>query len=194
MTDAPTRIAGGKASLERKTKETTITVELDLQGSGSYDVATDNKFLTHMVETLTRYAGFDLKLRATGDLDHHLIEDVAITMGQAFREAFAGAPCARMAFDQVCMDDVLMACTVDVVDRPYYEGPLPIPIYDHWFRSFAMEARINLHLEHKRGRDTHHAVEAAFKSFGRALRQALAARVEEVSTKGVVQTGGEGSS
>lgn len=176
------------ATIRRETKETTIQVELELDGSGSYDVQTDNKFLGHMMETLTRYAGWDLHLRATGDLDHHLIEDVAIAMGQAFRQAHADAPCARMAFDQVCMDDVLMACTVDLVDRPYFEGPLPIPIYDHWFRSFAMEARINLHLEHKRGRDTHHAVEAAFKSFGRAVARARAPRETEVSTKGTVRT------
>ncbi len=177
-----------QATLQRKTKETTIDVTLDLAGNGNYDVETDNKFLTHMMETLTRYAGWDLHLRATGDLDHHLIEDVAIAMGQAFKQAHGAAPCTRMAFDQVCMDDCLMACTVDLVDRPYYEGPLPIPIYDHWFRSFAMDARINLHLEHKRGRDTHHAVEAAFKSFGRAVRIALTPRAEEVSTKGQVET------
>ncbi len=186
MTTPAPAIAGKNAKIERKTKETTISVELNMQGSGTYDVETDNKFLTHMMETWTRYTGFDLKLRATGDLDHHLIEDVAITVGQAFKEAFAGAPCERMAYEIVPMDDVLMMCAVDVVDRPYYEGHLPIPIWDHWFRSFAMEARINLHLNLIRGRDTHHAVEAGFKSFGRALRKALVARAEEVSTKGAV--------
>lgn len=175
------------AAVKRETKETTIEVTLDLDGSGTYDVETDNRFLSHMLETLARYAGWDLGVRATGDLDHHLVEDVAIAAGQAFGKAFANAPCTRMAHDVVCMDDVLMACTVDLVDRPYYEGPLPIPIYDHWFRSFAMEARINLHLEQRRGRDTHHAVEAAFKSFGRAVRVALEPRADEVSTKGAVK-------
>ena len=175
------------ATIRRETKETRVGVTLTLDGGGTYDVRTDNRFLTHMLETLARYAGWDLRVRATGDLDHHLVEDVGIAVGQAFRKAFANAPCTRMAFDQVCMDDVLMACTVDLVDRPYYEGPLPIPIYDHWFRSFAMEARINLHLEQRRGRDTHHAVEAAFKSFGRAVRRALEPRADEVSTKGAVK-------
>lgn len=175
-------------TVRRQTKETTIEVDLDLDGSGTYDVETDNTFLTHMLETLARYAGWDLRVRATGDLEHHLIEDVAIALGQAFREAHAGAPCARMAYDLVPMDDVLMGCAVDLVDRPYYEGPLPIPIYDHWFRSFAMEARINLHLEHRRGRDTHHAVEAAFKCFGRAVRRARSPREDEISTKGTVET------
>ncbi len=174
-----------KATVARQTKETDITVTLDLEGSGTYDVETDNKFLTHMVETWARYARFDVHVRATGDLDHHLVEDVAIAIGQAFRKAFAGAPCQRIAYDMVPMDDALVLCAVDLVDRPYYEGPLPIPLWDHWFRSFAMEARINLHLEHLRGRDTHHTTEAAFKAFGRSIRQALAPRAEEISTKGV---------
>lgn len=175
------------ATVKRETKETTVEVILDLDGTGTYDVQTDNKFLTHMMETLARYAGWDLRVRATGDLDHHLVEDVGIAAGQAFRKAFAGAPCTRIAYDMVPMDDVLMVCAVDLVDRPYYEGPLDIPLWDHWFRSFAMEARINLHLEQRRGRDTHHAVEAAFKSFGRAVWKALEPRADEVSTKGTVK-------
>lgn len=181
------------ATVERSTKETTVAVALNIDGSGTYDVETDNKFLTHMLETWTRYAGFDLTLRATGDLDHHLIEDVAITMGQAFQQAFNGAPCARIAYDFVPMDDALVLCAVDLVDRPYFSGELAIPIYDHWFRSFAMDARINLHLETLRGRDSHHLVEASFKAFGRALRRALAPRDEEISTKGVADLSLEGA-
>ncbi len=172
-------------TVRRETKETTIDLSLDLAGSGQYDVETDNKFLTHMMETLTRYAGFDLHLRATGDLDHHLVEDVAIAMGQAFKQAHAGAPCRRIAYDIIPMDDALILCAVDVVDRPYYEGQFSIPLWEHWFRSFAMEARINLHIEHLRGRDTHHLVEGSFKAFGRALRKALEPRDDEISTKGV---------
>lgn len=179
--------ADGPGTVHRVSKETDVTVTIDLAGNGRYDVQTDNKFLSHMLETWARYAGLDLHVRATGDLDHHLIEDVAITCGQAFRDAFAQAPCARIAYDIVPMDDALVLCAVDVVDRPYYEGELPIPIYEHWFRSFAMEARINLHLDHLRGRDTHHTIEACFKAFGRALRRALAPRDEEISTKGVVR-------
>lgn len=173
------------AEMERETKETTVTVRLDLDGTGAYDVQTDNKFLTHMMETWARYAGFDLRVRATGDLDHHLVEDVAITIGQAFRQAFAQAPCRRIAYDFVPMDDALVLCAVDVVDRPHFAGELPVPLWEHWFRSFAMEARINLHLESLRGRDTHHLLEASFKAFGRALRRALEPRDEEISTKGV---------
>ncbi len=176
-----------KATVERQTKETTVAVTIELAGSGTYDVETDNKFLSHMMETWARYAGFDLTVRGTGDLDHHLVEDVAIAMGQAFGKAFNGAPCARIAYDFVPMDDALVLCAVDLVDRPYYEGELPIPLYEHWFRSFAMEARINLHMEHLRGRDTHHTIEACFKAFGRALRRALAPRDDEISTKGTVK-------
>lgn len=179
-----------QATLTRKTKETTIECTLRLDGSGQYDVVTDNKFLTHMCETWTRYAGFDLRLRATGDLDHHLVEDVAIALGQAFKQAFDHAPCARIAYDFVPMDDALVLCAVDLVDRPYYEGQLPIPLWEHWFRSFAMEARINLHLEHLRGRDTHHTIEASVKAFARALRRALEPRGTEISTKGVVSLKG----
>lgn len=178
------------AEVHRDTKETDVTVRLALGGTGTYDVETGNRFLTHMLETWTRYAGFDLTLRATGDLDHHLVEDVAITVGQAFRKAFAGAPCQRIAYDFVPMDDVLVLCALDLVDRPYYAGELPVPLYEHWFRSFAMEARINLHLEHLRGRDTHHTIEACFKAFARALKRALEPRDEEISTKGTVQTEG----
>ena len=180
-------------TVERKTKESTVSVTIDLDGTGSYDVETDNKFLTHMMETWARYTGFDLRLRATGDLDHHLIEDVAITMGQAFKAAFGHAPCQRIAYDFVPMDDCLVLSAVDVVDRPYYAGELPIPIYEHWFRSFAMEARINLHLEVLRGRDTHHIVEASFKAFARALKQALTPRDEEISTMGVADLSLEGA-
>lgn len=180
--------SGRTATVQRKTKETDVAVTLRLDGAGTYEVETDNAFLTHMLETWCRYAGFDLTVRATGDLEHHLIEDVAITCGQAFRKAFAGAPCVRIAYDVVPMDDVLMLCAVDIVDRPYYEGELPIPIYEHWFRSFAHEARINVHLVRMRGRDTHHAIEASFKAFARALRAALAPRASEISTKGVARS------
>ena len=179
-----------KAVLERKTKETTIHVTIDIDGAGSYDVKTPNRFLDHMVETWARYAGFDVKLRAEGDLDHHIIEDTAITLGQAFRKAFDQRPCVRIAYDFVPMDDALVLCAVDLVDRPHYAGELPVPIWDHFFRSFAMEARINLHFEQLRGRDTHHTIEAATKAFARSLRRALEPRTTLVSTKGAVQTKG----
>lgn len=189
MTDAAPR----RAEVTRKTKETRVTVKLDLAGSGRYDVETDNRFLTHMMETWARYAGFDLDLRATGDLDHHLVEDVAITLGQAFRKAFAGAPCQRIAYEFVPMDDALVLCAVDLVDRPHYSGELPVPLWEHWLRSFAMEARINLHVHVMRGRDTHHVIEASIKAFGRALREALEPRGTQVSTKGVADLSLEGA-
>lgn len=175
------------AEVERSSLETQVSVRLDLDGAGSHDVQTPNPFLTHMLEAWARHGGFDLRLRAAGDLDHHIVEDAAIALGQAFRAAFARAPCQRIAHDVVPMDDALVLVAVDLVDRPYYEGELPIPLWEHFLRSFAMEARINLHVQRLRGRDTHHAVEAAVKGLARALRRALAPRAEEVSTKGTVQ-------
>jgi imidazoleglycerol-phosphate dehydratase len=178
--------AAGVGEVERKTRETQVSVRLDLGGSGAYDVQTQNPFLTHMLETWARHGGFDLRVRATGDLDHHLVEDTAIALGQAFRAAFALAPCQRIAYDFVPMDDALVLVAVDLVDRPYYAGELPVPLWEHFLRSFAMEARINLHVEALRGRDTHHTIEAAVKAFARALRRALEPREREVSTKGRV--------
>ncbi len=172
--------------VRRQTKETTIHVALELQGDGTCEASTGNAFLDHMLTTLAKYAGFTLRVEATGDLDHHLVEDVAIAVGQAFKEAHANAPCARMAYDIVAMDDVLMVCALDLVDRPYYAGDLLVPLWDHWFRSFAMEARVTLHLERRRGRDTHHETEAAFKALGRCLKQALQPRDALLSTKGSV--------
>ncbi len=183
---------GRTATVSRTTKETRVEATLGLDGSGRYDVVTDNPFLTHMLQTWARYAGFDLRLRATGDLDHHLVEDVAITLGQAFRQAFAQSPCLRIAYEFVPMDDALVLCAVDLVDRPYYAGELPVPLHEHWFRSFAMEARINLHLELLRGRDPHHTTEAAFKAFAKALRRALEPRATEISTKGVPRVAASG--
>lgn len=189
MTDAApaSPSAPRRATLTRETKETQVAVTIDLDGEGA-DVRTSNRFLDHMLETWARYAGIRVEVTADGDLDHHLVEDVAITCGQAFRKAFGGAPCVRIAHDLVPMDDALVQVAVDLVDRPFYDGELPLPIFEHWFRSFATEARINLHIVPVRGRDPHHLVEASFKGFGRALRAALAPRTEELSMKGTVRT------
>lgn len=177
----------GSARVERQTKETQVSVVLTLDGSGSYAVQTDSRFLDHMLETLARYAGFDLELSARGDLEHHIVEDSAIALGQAFRQALGDRPVARIGHDLVPMDDCLVRCAVDLVERPYYAGELPVPLWDHWFRSFSTEGRFNLHLHLLHGRDWHHATEAAFKALGRSLRTALAPRADDVSTKGRVE-------
>ncbi|MGE0553932.1 MAG: imidazoleglycerol-phosphate dehydratase [Gemmatimonadales bacterium] len=173
--------------LVRETKETTIKVELDLDG-GQTQVETTVPFLDHMLVTLARYAGVGLRLTAKGDLRHHLIEDSAIVFGEAMLKA---APASRVRYGHavVPMDDALVECALDLGGRPYYRGPIPSSLYDHWMRSFADHARATLHLRVIRGRDRHHAVEAGFKALGMALRQAVRPAATVQSTKGPVRLG-----
>ena len=171
------------AKTERMTRETQIVIELNIDGSGKFDVTTDNQFLKHMIETLARYSNMDITMTATGDNDHHLIEDVAITLGKTFAKALDGSPIERMATATVVMDDALIMTSLDIVDRPYCETDCPDPIYTHFFRSFAMSAAISLHIVQFRGFDDHHIIEASFKSMGMALKSAVRPRETELSTK-----------
>ena len=175
------------AKIERKTRETDITVELNLDGTGSFDVECDILFLKHMVETLARYSNIDIRMRATGDNDHHLIEDVAISIGKAFAKALDDFPIERMATATVVMDDAMVMTSLDIVDRPYCETDIPDPLYQHFMRSFAMSAGITLHILQFRGFDEHHIIEASFKSMGKALCAALVKRDTELSTKDKVK-------
>jgi imidazoleglycerol-phosphate dehydratase len=170
----------------RETRETTVRLGLDLSG-GAADIATGEPFLDHMLGTLARYAGVGLTVKATGDLRHHLIEDVAIAMGEALAAALP-ATAARFGDRTVPMDDALVHCALDLGGRPFYQGPLPSALYDHWMRSFADHAKATLHLRVLRGRDRHHVVEAAFKALGLALRDARAESGSVFSTKGAVVT------
>ena len=181
---------------KRDTTETSITVELNPARSGTgraieqavsgeKSIDTGNRFLDHMLTAFARYSGLDLQVSARGDLAHHLIEDVALTLGRAFREIIpAGA--ARFGTRVIPMDDALVQVSVDIGGRPYYEGPLPSGLYDHFMRSFSNEARATIHIVVLRGRDRHHVVEAAFKALGLALRDALVDTGDTVSTKGAV--------
>ena len=173
--------------MERKTRETEISVELNLDGKGKFDVECDIQFLRHMVETLSRYSGMDIKLRASGDNEHHIIEDVAITLGKAFADALDDKPIERMATRTVVMDDALVMTSLDIVDRPYAEVDCPDQLYHHFFRSFAMSAGLTLHIMVIRGYDDHHIIEAGFKSMGIALKEALRRRDSELSTKDKVE-------
>lgn len=168
----------------RETKETHIRVQLE-RGSGSAAIETGASFLDHMLVTLARYSGLDISVVASGDLRHHLIEDVAIAIGAA-TVAMLPATAARYGDRVVPMDDALVHVAIDLGGRPYYRGPLPSSLYDHWMRSFADNAQATLHVRVLRGTDRHHVVEAAFKALGLALRDALAETGAVFSTKGAV--------
>jgi imidazoleglycerol-phosphate dehydratase len=168
----------------RNTRETRIRLELNF-GGGTARAETGEPFLDHMMITLARYGGLELALEASGDLRHHLIEDVAIATGAAAR-ALAPDSAARYGERTVPMDDALVQAALDLGGRAFYQGPLPSRLYDHWMRSFANEARATLHLRVLRGSDRHHVIEAGFKALGFALRQALADSGGVFSTKGRV--------
>ncbi|MDD7424071.1 MAG: imidazoleglycerol-phosphate dehydratase [Candidatus Methanomethylophilaceae archaeon] len=171
------------AKMERTTRETQISIDLNIDGSGRFKVESDDQFLKHMIETLARYSGMDITMSATGDNLHHLVEDVAITLGKTFAKALDGSPIERMATSTVVMDDALVMTSLDIVDRPYCETDCPDPMYIHFFRSFAMSAAISLHIVKFRGFDEHHIIEASFKSLGMALKAAVKRRETELSTK-----------
>jgi imidazoleglycerol-phosphate dehydratase len=170
--------------LTRESKETNIRLSVDRAG-GEIQVQTDDQFLTHMVETLARYAGLGLKLQATGDLRHHLVEDVGICLGAALREETPDTA-NRYGWATVPMDEALAQAALDVGGRPYYVGPLPSRLYEHFLQSLAVNMGATLHIRMIRGRDRHHMVEAAVKAFGLALRQALQKGDAVFSTKGPV--------
>jgi imidazoleglycerol-phosphate dehydratase len=170
----------------RDTRETQIRVEVT-PGSGVSGIDTTIPFLDHMLVTLARYASLDLTLTARGDLRHHLIEDVAIAFGAAVA-ALVPPRAARYGDRFIPMDDALVHVAIDLGGRPYYLGPLPSDLYEHWFRSFSDNALATVHVRVLRGRDRHHVVEAAFKALGASLRQALVAdsATGVFSTKGAV--------
>jgi imidazoleglycerol-phosphate dehydratase len=191
------------AKERRATKETVVSVELHLDKRGSGRIATGIGFLDHMLELLARHAGIRLAVEARGDLavdDHHLVEDVGITLGEALKTALGKKHwIARYGWAVVPMDEALVMCAVDLGGRPYlcYELKLPgkrvrqfeTELIEEFFRALANAAAMNVHLRQLAGRNTHHILEAAFKAFAQALGQAAApsARAYKVpSTKGVL--------
>ncbi|MBC6461548.1 imidazoleglycerol-phosphate dehydratase HisB [Actinomadura sp. HBU206391] len=176
--------------VERGTKETQVLVEIDLDGTGQVDVATGVGFFDHMLTQLGKHGSFDLTVKTTGDLhidSHHTIEDTAIALGQALREALGDkAGIRRFADASVPLDESLAQVTVDLSGRPYLvhsepEGMAPMigPEYDttmtrHILESLVSNARICLHVHVPYGRNAHHIVEAQFKALARALRDAVA--------------------
>ena len=193
------------ATLERNTNETKIKVSLNLDGTGKAEVSTGVGFFDHMLAQIARHGLFDLTLKADGDLHidpHHTVEDVGICLGKVFLEAL-GEPVGitRYGHGIVPMDEALGEAAVDVSGRPYLVFNAEIPgervgqfdteLTEEFFRAFAVNARITLHLSLCYGTNSHHAIEALFKAAARALRQAVSIdpRVQGVpSTKGMLET------
>lgn len=194
-----------KGEVARKTKETEISVSLDLDGEGRSTISTGVGFFDHMLTHLAKHSLFDVEVQAQGDLEidgHHTVEDVGICLGQAFLKAL-GEPVGITRYGRaaVPMDEVLAEAAVDVSGRPYlvFHGDLPrtkVGEFDaelarEFFQAFAMNSRITLHLNLRYGSNAHHCIEGLFKAFARALREAVAQdpRVKGVpSTKGMLET------
>jgi len=173
-----------EASLQRTTAETEITIELNLDGTGQADIKTDIKFLTHILELLAKHAQIDLKVECTGDLQHHIVEDVAIVLGQALQQALGEKRgINRYGFAYIPMDEALARCVLDLGGRAYFVNnmnleasqieDIPVSLLNHFLDTFVKNANINLHLETLYGQDDHHKVEANYKALARALKQAI---------------------
>ena len=171
------------AEISRQTTETQIQVRLNLDGSGIHDISTGIGFLDHMLAHLSLHGLFDLAVQATGDLHidvHHTVEDVALGLGQAFDEALGDRKgIVRMADCFAPMDETLAHLADDLSGRPYsviqadwqtpYVGNIPTTLFPHFFESFAITSRCNLHARVLQGRDDHHQAEALFKAWARAM-------------------------
>jgi imidazoleglycerol-phosphate dehydratase len=181
-------MAERRATTRRKTKETNITLELNLDGSGQWEVSTGIKMFDHLLAQVARHSRFDLKLAATGDDQHHLAEDVALCFGRALNQALGEKRgIVRMADATVPMDDALAMVAVDISGRGYTVLELPFSKNDmagfstdlirHFLESLATEGKLNLHARIIYGQNDHHKAEALFKALGRALD--MATRIDE---------------
>jgi len=170
--------------IRRETGETRIDLSVR-PGGGEIRVATGDEFLDHMLTTLARYAGLGLEVEAGGDLRHHLVEDVAISLGLVLA-ADTPPRAGRYGWAMVPMDEALVQAAIDLGGRPFYVGRLPSNLYEHFLQSMAVNMRATLHVRVLRGRDRHHIVEAAVKATGLALRQAFQEGDQVFSTKGSV--------
>jgi imidazoleglycerol-phosphate dehydratase len=193
-----------KATVERETKETKISVSLTIDGTGKADIATGIGFLDHMLESFAKHGAFDLTIRCQGDLHidmHHTVEDTGICIGQAFRDALDGFKgIRRFGHAYIPMDEALSRASIDFSNRPYlvWRVALPRPklgemdteLFKEWFHAVALNSGACVHVENLYGENTHHIVESSFKALARAMR--MAAEIDErtggaaPSTKGVL--------
>ena len=192
------------ASRERTTKETEISIEMDVDGSGLTEVSTGIPFFDHMLSQLGRHGGFDLRVRAVGDLEidhHHTVEDVGIALGEVLADALGDkAGVRRFASSSVPLDEALVEVALDLSGRPYLHYEVDFPgerilsdppfdpqLIEEFWRAFVVASAITLHITKTRGKNTHHIIEATFKGVAHALRNAV--RVEGAgvpSTKGTL--------
>ncbi len=177
-----------KATVERNTKETRITVTVDLDGSGSATLETGIPFFEHMLDQVARHGVLDLEIRASGDLsidDHHTVEDTGIVLGQAFAQALGDKQgITRYGHAYVPLDEALSRVVIDLSGRPGLEfrvqyprariGQFDVDLLREFFRGFVNAAAVTLHVDNLKGENAHHIAETVFKAFGRALRMAVA--------------------
>jgi imidazoleglycerol-phosphate dehydratase len=177
-----------RALIDRRTTETTIVLSLGLDGKGKYRVSTGIRFLDHMLELFARHGGFDLEVKASGDLDvdqHHTVEDLGIALGEAVSQALGNRRgINRAGYFVMPMDETLAVAAVDLGGRPHTVvnlkvaarrvGDLQTELVHDFFEGFAIGARANVHVKVMYGRSSHHKIEAVFKAFARALRVACA--------------------
>ena len=188
-----------KAEITRKTAETNVTIDLNLDGIGSSEIDTGFKFIDHMLTLLARHSNIDLKVKATGDLTHHIIEDIGIALGECFSKAMGDKKgINRYGSALIPMDDALARCVIDFSGRKALVLNLnlkdecdieDVAIEDirHFFNSFAENVKMNLHLHVLYGEDQHHIVEAAFKALAWAIKEAKKIVSDEIpSTKGIL--------
>lgn len=190
-----------KARVDRKTKETEILIEMNLDGKGKYNIITTIPFLDHMLSLFSFHGLIDLDIKATGDTEidyHHLMEDLGIALGEAFRDALGKKEgIKRYGSAMIPMDESLARVVIDLSGRPYlvYKVRPPrgslrgleVSLFEDFFRAFTNHAMINLHIIVEYGRDLHHIFEAVFKAFGRATREAVSF---DPSIKGLPSTKG----
>jgi len=190
-------MAERKAAVTRETKETSVKVELKIDGKGQFEITTGIRFFDHMLSQLAQHGVFDIKLSATGADQHHVVEDVAISLGKALNQALGDkSGIVRMAHAMVPMDDTLAMVALDIGGRGYavFEASfsdtniekMPADLIRHFFVSFASEAKLNVHAKVLSGIDDHHKAEAMFKALARALDAAT--RMDERITGRIPST------
>ena len=174
------------ASVERNTKETQITVSINLDGTGDYKISSGLPFLEHMLEQVARHGLIDMDIKADGDLEidaHHTVEDLGITLGQVFDKALDKTGIRRYGHAYVPLDEALSRVVIDFSGRPGLEYNIPfkrgavggfdVDLFYEFFQGFVNSAKVTLHIDNLRGNNAHHQIETVFKAFGRAVRMAI---------------------